>query len=150
MKFKEGISSTLASSYVVKKFLKGNNEYILNIWDTNSKEKYRAMTKLFIKNSKIIVFVYSSDSYLSFENLKYWIQLVKELLGDNVILGVAGNKSDLYLKEQVKETEGKNYADSIASKFWLVSAKIDPQGFVDFLNELLDAFFEEKPNFRKK
>ena len=68
MKFEECISSTLASSYVAKKFQKGNNEYILDLWDTNGQEKYRAMTKLFIKNSKIIIFVYGSDSHLSFEN----------------------------------------------------------------------------------
>ena len=140
MKFEEGIPSTLASSYVAKKFNKGNNEYTLDLWDTNGQEKYRALTKLFIKNSKIVVFVYGSDSYPSFENLKYWVQFVKEILGDNVILGVAGNKSDLYLKEKVKEVEGRNYADSIGAKFKLVSAKIDPEGFVDFLSELLDDF----------
>ena len=144
LKFKDGIASTLASSYVMKKFNKDNQEYILDLWDTNGQEKYRAMTKLFIKNSSIVVFVYSTDNRESFENLKFWVQFVKEILGENITLGVVGNKSDLYMKEEVKEIEGKNYADNLGAKFKLVSAKIDAQGFVDFLSELLDEFLEKK------
>ena len=69
--------------------------------------------------------------------------MAKEISDDNVILGVVGNKSDLYMKEQVKEKEGKNYADSIGAKFRLVSAKNDPHGFVNFLSELLDDFLKK-------
>ena len=141
--FDDCISSTLASSYVSKTFEKGKKEYILNLWDTNGQEKYRAMTKLFIKNSKIVIFVYSTDNRDSFENLKYWVEYVNQILGNDVVLGLAGNKSDLYMKEKVKEIEGKNYAKTIGAKFRLVSAKVDPNGFVIFLNDLLDDYLKK-------
>ena len=141
--FDDCISSTLASSYVSKTFEKGKKEYILNLWDTNGQEKYRAMTKLFIKNSKIVIFVYSTDNRDSFENLKYWVEYVNQILGNDVVLGLAGNKSDLYMKEKVKEIEGKNYAKAIGAKFRLVSAKVDPNGFVIFLNDLLDDYLKK-------
>ena len=143
IKFQDGIASTLASSYVEKKFQKGKKEYILDLWDTNGQEKYRAMTKLFVKNSKIVIFVYSTDSRDTFDTLNYWIDYAKGVLGNNFIIGIVGNKSDLYMKEKVKEIEGKNFADSVGAKFRLVSAKVDPQGFIDFLSELLDEFLQK-------
>ena len=143
IKFQDGIASTLASSYVEKHFQKGKNEYILDLWDTNGQEKYRAMTKLFVKNSKIVIFVYSTDNRYTFQTLNYWIDYAKGVLGDNFIIGIVGNKSDLYMKEEVQEIEGQNFADSVGAKFRLVSAKIDPQGFVDFLSELLDEFLQK-------
>ena len=150
LKFVEGIPSTLASSYISKKFKRGDNEYVLDIWDTNGQEKYRAMTKLFIKNSKIIIYVYSTDSKQSFISLSHWIQAGKDVLGDNVIIGVAGNKSDLYLKEEIKEIDAKNFADTIGAKFKLVSAKVDPEGFIKFLEELLDEYLEKNGIIIKK
>ena len=143
IKFQDGIASTLASSYVEKHFQKGKNEYILDLWDTNGQEKYRAMTKLFVKNSKIVIFVYSTDNRYTFQTLNYWVDYAKGVLGDNFIIGIVGNKSDLYMKEEVQEIEGQNFADSVGAKFRLVSAKIDPQGFVDFLSELLDEFLRK-------
>ena len=158
LKFVDGIPSTLASSYVSKRFTKNNEEYSLDIWDTNGQEKYRAMTKLFIKKSKIVVYVYATDSMKSFKELDYWAKAVKDTLGENVILGVAGNKTDLYLKEEVPEKEGQSFADSIGAKFKLVSAKVDPNGFISFLEELLEEYLrqngiiiiDEKNNFKIK
>ena len=158
IKFVDGIPSTLASSYVSKRFTKNNVEYSLDIWDTNGQEKYRSMTKLFIKKSKIVVYVYATDSIKSFQELEYWVKAVKDTLGDDVILGVAGNKTDLYLKEEVPEKDGQEFANNIGAKFKLVSAKVDPNGFITFLEELLIEYLkkngiminEEKNNFKIK
>ena len=158
IKFIDGIPSTLASSYVTKKFTKNNVDYSLDIWDTNGQEKYRAMTKLFIKKSKIVVYVYATDTMKSFQELDYWVKAVKDTLGDNVILGVAGNKTDLYLREEVPEKDGQDFANRIGAKFKLVSAKVDPNGFIAFLEELLEEYLRqngiivinEKNNFKIK
>ena len=158
IKFIDGIPSTLASSYVTERFTKNNVEYSLDIWDTNGQEKYRSMTKLFIKKSKIVVYVYATDSMKSFKELDYWVKAVKDTLGENVILGVAGNKTDLYLKEEVPEKDGQDFANKIGAKFKLVSAKVDPNGFIAFLEELLEEYLrqngiiviDEKNNFKIK
>ena len=94
----------------------------------------------------------------SFKELDYWVKAVKDTLGDNVILGVAGNKTDLYLKEEVPEKDGQDFANKIGAKFKLVSAKVDPNGFIAFLEELLEEYLRqngiivinEKNNFKIK
>ena len=139
--FKEVSQSTLLSTFVPKTFNKNGHDYILNIWDTAGQEKYRAMTKIFIKNSKIVIFVYAIDNLKSFEGLKkYWVNSIKEALGDVPILGMVGNKCDLFMKEEVKEEDAKQFALEKKMKFELVSAKEDPDGFIKFLSGLLDDY----------
>ena len=99
------------------------------------------MTKWFIKNTKIVIFVYAIDNKESFESLKsYWVATTKEILGDETIYGLVGNKLDLFLKEQVQEIDASNYAEEIGAKFSLASAKNNKEGISDFLELLLDDY----------
>ena len=136
---------TISSSFVTKKFIKKKKKYNLNIWDTAGQEAYRSLTKLFIKNTKIVIFVYAIDSKFSFESLKsYWVSLGKEILGDEAIYGLVGNKSDLFKQEQVPDIDASNYAEEIGAKFALTSAKKNKEGFSSYLEELLDDYIESK------
>ena len=142
--FSQETSSTLISTFVQKRMIKGKQEYILNIWDTAGQEKFRAMTKIFIKNAKIVIFVYSINNRDSFRGLKeYWYNTIKESLGDEPILGMVGNKSDLFLEEEVKEDDAKQFAIENEIMFKLVSAKEDPNGFVEYLENLLDVYLNK-------
>ena len=143
-KFQEITSSTLLSTFVSKEYIIKGKKYILNIWDTAGQEKYRAMTKIFIKDSKIVIFVYSIDNKESFEGLKsHWLNVIKDSLGDEPIYGLVGNKYDLFMKEEVKEDEAKEYAFQNDMKFQLVSAKEEPETFINFLSSLLEEFLEK-------
>ena len=143
-KFTQDTSSTLISTFVQKRVIKDQKEYILNIWDTAGQEKFRAMTKIFIKNAKIVIFVYSINSRDSFRGLKeYWFSTIKESLGDEPILGIVGNKSDLFLEEEVKEDDARQFALENEVLFRLVSAKEDPNGFIEFIENLVDQYLNK-------
>ena len=123
-------------SFSQKKFNYKNKNYTLNLWDTIGQEKLRILNKLFYKNSKIVIYVYDITRENALDGLNYWVGEIKEKLGGKLIFGVCGNKSDLYLKEKVKEADGKKFAADLNAKFKVVSAKNDPYGFIDFLEEL--------------
>ena len=143
--FNEKSISTLSSTFVPKIIKKDGKEYKLNIWDTAGQEKYRSLTKIFIKDSKIVIFVYAIDSKKSLEGIKsYWLETIKEALGDQPVLGIVGNKSDLFMNEEVKENEAKEFAEQNGMEFRLVTAKENPNGFIQFLNKLLDIYLEKK------
>jgi small GTP-binding protein len=61
--------STTSSSYVEKKMNIDNKKYNLQIWDTAGQEKFRSLTKIFIKDSKIVVFVLKRKVFFT-ENRK--------------------------------------------------------------------------------
>ena len=153
--FSDDVPSTASASFVTKKFHKENKDYTLNIWDTAGQEKFRAMSKLFIKYSKIVIFVYAINDKKSFDSLNFWVSTVKEILGEDIILAVVGNKYDLYLQEKIKSQEAEEYANSINAKFETVSAKMNPGAFISLLENLLDNYLKKgedsakKPGFEK-
>ena len=137
LRFEPNSNSTVNSSYVSKKIYIFGKEYDLKLWDTAGQEKYRALTKLFYKNSKVVIFVYDITNRKSFNELEYWINEVKEALGNEPILGIVGNKSDLEELKEIEETEAKKYAEEKGIKFKLVSTKENPKEFKLFLRMLI-------------
>lgn len=131
--------STSSGSFRTKKLTIDNKLYTINLWDTAGQETYKAITKIFIKNSQIVIFVYDITDINSFRELDDWIQMCQQNLDPNeYIAGIVGNKSDLFINEQVTEKEAKKFADDKGMKFALVSAKENPETFELFLKELLD------------
>ena len=145
--FDKNQETTSEFSFRQKKIQIGNQGYSLNLWDTIGQEKLRVLTKQFFRDSKIVIFVYDITSEISFKDLKIWEKDVKDTLGDNIIKGVVGNKNDLFLEEKVSQEEGLKYAKEINAQFKLVSAKSDPKGFDNMLQDLLKAYVnKEKGN----
>ena len=154
--------STTACSYIQKTYMKHNAEYKINIWDTIGQEKFRSLTKIFVKESKIVILVYDITNKETFESLPFWKKLVDEILDYTPIFAIVGNKMDLYDKEQVKGDEADKYAESIGAKVLLTSAKRDSESFSNFVGGLLedylskgkaeriDSFVLDKPVVNKK
>ena len=108
--------------------------------DTAWQEQYKALTKIFINDSKIVIFVYDITTQESFEEVNYWVTTVKEILGESPVYGLVGNKKDLYMKEEIDEDTGRNKADEIGALFKLTSAKTERGAINDYLVELLEEY----------
>lgn len=138
--FNENTPSNITSSSLEKRVIIKKIKYTIKLWDTVGQEKYRALNNLFIKDSKICIFVYDVTDRKTFEQLDFWVNKVEEMLGKKPILGVVGNKIDLIKKEKVKEKEGKEYAKKIGALFLQTSAKDDKGEFSNFVNKLVEEF----------
>ena len=143
--FNENEKSSLTASYLKKVITINNEKYTLSLWDTIGQEKLRSLSKLFFKNSKIVIYVYDITNLESFNGLESWNKDVKEMVGDDdtIIKAIVGNKQDLYLSEKVSEDIALNYASTLNAKFKLTSAKTDPKGFNSFLEELLKDYIDK-------
>ena len=87
-------------------------------------EKYRSLTRIFFQGAKLAILVYDITRKDSFENLKnVWLKELKEHADPDVVMGIAGNKSDLYENEEVSEQEAREFAKSIGAVFSLTSAQ---------------------------
>ena len=138
LEFEEDKQSTISGSCLEKIIEINNKKYSLNIWDTAGQEAYRGVTKLFFNGSQIIVLVYDITRHDSFKSLEEWLKICKEILNEeDCVYGIVGNKNDLYLDCEVKEEEIQKFAASINSSFRLVSAKTDPENFINYLIELV-------------
>ena len=149
-------ASTNGASYASKKvtYEKLNKSLVLDIWDTAGQEKYKALTKFFYKDAAVAILVYDITLRQSYDNLKdYWYKQIKENGDKNMVLGVAGNKSDLYENEAVPEAEAREFAESIGAIFGLTSAQVNTgvtELFMDAGNKYLDPSFQQKMQEEKE
>ena len=141
--FSSDLMSSTSMTYVQKILTIDKQRIRLNIWDTVGQEKYRSLSKLFFKDTGIVVLVYSITSLQSFENLIYWLNLFKESIGDEAILGIVGNKSDLFLKQEVDEEKGEEFAKKNGGFFSLISAKDNKAQLDDYINNLIKEYMNK-------
>ena len=147
--FKENIASSLCCNFVNKSIEIENKEYLLEIWDTVGQEKFRSLNQLFIKDSKIIILVYDISKKYSFLELNYWYDFINERLNKkNFVLGLVGNKADLFENEEVTEQEGRKYATEISAYFSLLSAKSNKNGIDDFFKEIVTMYLKKNNKLR--
>ena len=123
--YEENVPSTGASFASKTIEVPGAKEgFTFDIWDTAGQEKYRSLTKFFFQSAKIAILVYDITRKETFDNLKeYWYKQLKEHGDDDIIMGIAGNKSDLYDEEAVPEQEAREFAKSIGAIYALTSAQ---------------------------
>ena len=136
--FEQNSMSSSSGSYKEGYYITSNQKkYVYHLWDTAGQEAYRSLNKIFIKNAKVVIFVYAIDNEASFKELRYWIDLARAELGDDSVMGIVANKIDLYEEQQVREEVGIEFAKKENVKFRATSALTEPMGFKSFMEELL-------------
>ena len=149
-KFLPDPTSTVGSSYLRKTLYFEKTKINLDIWDTAGQEIYHGLTKIFMKQAKIAILVYDITNYESFEQLKkYWYDQIIECNGKNIILGIAGNKSDLFEKEKVTNQEVLEFSKKINAIFKETSAK-NNIGIDELIDELSKKYYETFINEKMK
>ena len=144
--FSNDIISSSSMTYSRKRLTINKQNIILNIWDTVGQEKFKSLSKLFFNDTKIVVLVYSITEKDTFIKLDYWLKTFQETIGDDVVLGVAGNKSDLFFQQTVSEEEGAKYAEKIGAIFSEISAKENKKGLDKFIEQLVTEYIKRNPN----
>jgi Ras-related protein Rab-22 len=148
--FDSNVSSTNGASYASKnvQYDKLGKNLLLDVWDTAGQEKYRALTKFFYKDAKVAILVYDITRYDTFKSIKeFWYEQVKENGPKNIVIGIAGNKCDLYEKEEVNENEAREFAASIGAIFALTSAQ-NNSGITELFRDVGNKYLD--PNFQQQ
>ena len=133
------------TSYISEYVIKNEVQFELKIWDTAGQEKYKSLTNIFTKDARIAILVYSIDNEESFNELDYWLQLIKSANDSNyMVLGVVANKSDLTSEKTIPNERGIEYANRIGAIFKSTSIINKDNDIDEFIDELFDKFYEHK------
>ena len=124
--FSEVLMTTTGASFATKKVdIDDEHKIKFQIWDTAGQERFRSLAKIFYQNAAVAVLVYDITRRDSFDKLKnFWIKELKENAPSDIILAIAGNKSDDYENEVVSLKEGKDLAQEINAIFKSTSAML--------------------------
>ena len=67
-------------------------------------------------------------------------------MGDVAVIGVVGNKSDLFMKQEVDEQLGLEYAKKHGGIFQLISAKANKSGLDKYMTKIVTEYITRNPN----
>ena len=152
-KFDEiGPMSTVMVGYNNKKLkIDPYTEVEMKIWDTAGQEKYRSMTRGYLRDSNGIFIVFDLSKKKSFDSLQSWLDEINNAdISKNCVKILIGNKSDFKEKE-VDENTAKKFAEENNMKFLSVSAKkgINIESMFEIMGDSCAKVLQEEGNLSK-
>lgn len=122
--FKNSYKPSLSIDFKVKDIYINSESYAtLKIWDTCGEEKYRSITKQFYRDSNGVLLIYDLSKRDSLKKLNLWLEDVKNVVNDDCVIFIVGNKNDIYYRDYEISEEGKNFAYENNIEYFEVSAK---------------------------
>ncbi|KAK4784198.1 hypothetical protein SAY86_018566 [Trapa natans] len=92
------------------------------IWDTAGQERYRAITSAYYRGAVGALLVYDITKWQTFENVQRWLRELRDNADSNIVVLMAGNKSDLDHLRAVGEQDGHALAEKEGLSFLETSA----------------------------
>nr|KJB55806.1 hypothetical protein B456_009G095700 [Gossypium raimondii] len=92
------------------------------IWDTAGQERYRAITSAYYRGAVGALMVYDITKRQTFDNVQRWLRELRDHADSNIVIMMAGNKSDLNHLRAVTEEDGQALAEREGLSFLETSA----------------------------
>jgi small GTP-binding protein len=99
--FDKNYQATIGIDFLSKTMYLEDRTVRLQLWDTAGQERFRSLIPSYIRDSSVAVVVYDITNRASFLNTSKWIEDVRNERGNDVIIILVGNKTDLSEKRQV-------------------------------------------------
>ena len=109
--FVENYITTIGLDYKLKYVQLENGEKIkVQLWDTAGQDRYRTIAKNYYKGSHGILLLYDVTKINSFQNIREWIQNIKEEVYEKAIIFLIGNKIDKTGERKITTEQGQKLA----------------------------------------
>ncbi|KLT41381.1 ras-domain-containing protein [Cutaneotrichosporon oleaginosum] len=103
--FDNTYQATIGIDFLSKTMYLEDRTVRLQLWDTAGQERFRSLIPSYIRDSSVAVIVYDITNRTSFLNTTKWVDDVRNERGEDVIIVLVGNKTDLNDKRQVTQDE---------------------------------------------
>lgn len=140
--------STLQASYLDKKLTVNGSQVQLSIWDTAGQERFHALGPIYYRDAAGALLVYDITDAESFNKVKNWVKELKKIVGNDIVIVIAGNKIDMEKNRHVNNSEAESYASSVGATHFQTSAKTN-RGLDEVFNHLASKMLERKPAANK-
>jgi Ras-related protein Rab-6A len=122
--FDRNYQATIGIDFLSKTMYLEDRTVRLQLWDTAGQERFRSLIPSYIRDSSVAVVVYDVANRASFLNTSKWVEDVRAERGNDVVICLVGNKTDLGNdKRQVSSEEGEERANKDGLLFMECSAK---------------------------
>mmetsp|Transcript_1411 Transcript_1411/g.1790 ORF Transcript_1411/g.1790 Transcript_1411/m.1790 type:complete len:246 (+) Transcript_1411:252-989(+) len=122
--FDRHYQATIGIDFLSKTMYLEDRTVRLQLWDTAGQERFRSLIPSYIRDSSVAVVVYDVSNRASFLNTSKWVEDVRSERGNDVVICLVGNKTDLGNdKRQISTEEGEERAKKDGLLFMECSAK---------------------------
>ncbi|CAO3688916.1 unnamed protein product [Rhizopus stolonifer] len=122
--FDEYRESTIGAAFLAQTIsLDDNTTVKFEIWDTAGQERYKSLAPMYYRNANCAVVVYDITQASSLDKAKAWVNELQRQADPNIVIALAGNKSDLEVRRAVETKTAQEYADEAGLLFFETSAK---------------------------
>jgi len=140
--FNENHNVTVQASFQTKRLNLDGNRVNLSIWDTAGQERFHALGPIYYRDANGALLVYDITDNDSFVRVQNWVKELRKMLGNEIVLAIAGNKMDLERNRVVSVEKAESYAQSVGAKHYHTSAKLNKgvsELFLDLTKRMLDS-----------
>lgn len=103
--FDKNYQATIGIDFLSKTMYLEDRTVRLQLWDTAGQERFRSLIPSYIRDSSVAVIVYDITNRASFLNTSKWIEDVRNERGNDVVMMLVGNKTDLKERRQVRSPD---------------------------------------------
>ncbi|XP_065176286.1 ras-related protein Rab-5B-like [Sycon ciliatum] len=121
--FHEYQESTIGAAFLTQTVQLDDATVKFEIWDTAGQERYHSLAPMYYRGAQAAIVVYDITNLDSFGRAKTWVKELQRQASPNIVIALAGNKSDLANKRMVDLDEAQAYADDNNLLFMETSAK---------------------------
>lgn len=115
--------STIGAAFFSQTLAVNETSVKLEIWDTAGQERYHSLAPMYYRGAAAAIIVYDITNLDSFVRAKKWVQELQRQGNPNMVIALAGNKSDMIENSKVSPEEAKVYAQENGLFFMETSAK---------------------------
>uniref|UniRef100_A0AAZ3RJI9 Ras-related protein Rab-25 n=1 Tax=Oncorhynchus tshawytscha TaxID=74940 RepID=A0AAZ3RJI9_ONCTS len=108
--------STIGVEFATRSIQVDGKTIKAQIWDTAGQERYRAITSAYYRGAVGALLVYDIAKHLTYENMERWLKELRDHADNNIVIMLAGNKSDLRHLRAVPTDEARAFAGTCI--FW--------------------------------
>ena len=142
--------ATIGLDYRLKTLILEEQKIVkVQLWDTAGQDKFRAITRNYYKGASGIILIFDVTNVKSYENIKKWINEIKEEISEKVKIVLIGNKIDNVQERKISREQGDKLASEIGVKFFETSAKTG-EGINESVFFLVKKIFENDPEVKNK
>ncbi|CAG2249259.1 RAB5C [Mytilus edulis] len=121
--FHENYEATLGYRFVTHSVCLDDTTVKFVIWDTSGQSRYFSCVAEKTRGAHAAIVVYDITAGNTFFRVREWVNMLKSRTSPNIVIALAGNKSDLANKRMVEFDKAQAYAEENGLLFMETSAK---------------------------
>ncbi|XP_065019710.1 ras-related protein Rab11C-like [Musa acuminata AAA Group] len=114
--------STIGVEFATKTLQVEGKTIKAQIWDTAGQERYRAITSAYYRGAVGALLVYDITKKQTFDSIQRWLRELRDHADSNIVIILAGNKSDLKHLRAISQDAGRALAEKEGLSFLETSA----------------------------